>query len=585
MPIFVLALVFATVFAPTLARAIYASRVVQAISGEGLIAFFEVFRNDAPLLGLVLALLTLTAFIRNYWLACLPFLGAVIVQLALISDVFVYSQFSLRLTWKDVVKFYDYSAIYILDLNMALMIGILVILITFFALSYLSFRTIFALQIGLRRASIFMASIAIASAFGWQSKNVAYVHYRLYQNIVSYNEMIASESREYSSDFAASVAGPIQETCSTHSAVSGPVIIYMVESLSSYQSRFFGGLNDWMPRLDEIAEDNAALTDFYASGFTTEDGELSLLTGEAALYPPNTYTVGGGSSFYGHWNPRRSLPRIFNDRGYESHFLTTSDLLFSSTGDWMSAIGFMNVRGSTDPFYDGMERFQFGAATDAALVDNILNTVEDAQVTPFIFVKTVSSHHPHIHPETGERSVEAVMRYVDAQIGRLYDTLSERGFFNNGHLVIVGDHRAMLPISREEVEHFGFDRSYTQIPAILVSRQIAPSPVEITTPYSQLDLSNTLMGLFSGEVCYDAFRGMIFGDDLQPPRFILHRRGDWRNQVSVFSGDRHGIVTLDGDDTWLLGVDFDQDEREVIVNYVNTARVNASMISPEEESR
>lgn len=563
--------IIAIVFAPTLYRAIQISKTVETVTGQETTAFFEVFRNDLPLIATVLGLLILTAALRTRWIACLTFAGAALIQLALMSDILVYRQFSQRLAWSDVLKFSDYTVSYLLDFDLRILVLMLVSAVFFGLLCYMFFLTMRRVDLRVMRASGLLGILALTTTSVWQDRQIQYTHYRFYLNFLSYNNVVASEFQDY----ATTTPVAAETTCTAHPTLSGPVIMYMVESLSSYQTRFFGGVHDWMPHLDRIARQNAALTRFHANGFTTEDGELSLLTSELPLYPPKSFTTGGSTAFAGYWNPERTLPRLFNARDYDSYFLTSADLSFSSTGDWARTIGFETVEGSTHPFYDNMQRFHFDAAGDAALVDHVLQTLSLAQKPPFIFVKTVSSHHPHIHPETGERSVEAVMRYTDAQIGRLHDTLQARGFFETGHLVIVGDHRAMLPLTRNEVETFGPDRAYTQVPAVIVSQQIAPAPVIIDTPYSQADLGNTLMGLFGGQMCHGPFKGTIWGDNPQPAQHILHRRGDWRHQVSVFSGAQHGIVVLKGDDTHYVGEALDPAAEARIVDHINTARITA----------
>ena len=47
------------------------------------------------------------------------------------------------------------------------------------------------------------------------------------------------------------------------------VIIILTESLSSYQSKFFGGLSDGTPRIDRIAEESLAFTNHHSNGYNT----------------------------------------------------------------------------------------------------------------------------------------------------------------------------------------------------------------------------------------------------------------------------------------------------------------------------
>jgi hypothetical protein len=110
---------------------------------------------------------------------------------------------------------------------------------------------------------------------------------------------------------------------------------------------------------------------------------------------------------------------------------------------------------------------------------------------------------------------------------------------------------------------------------------LAPEPRVIDDPFSQVDIGNTLMGLAKADVCTSQIRGAILGPEVKPPEFIIHRRGDWRNQFSIFAGDRLGVVTLNGDGTHFSGKGFDAGEQESIVEFINFSRVRADIAQAE----
>lgn len=569
--------ILAYAFIPTLYRGYDIELRLRSFLGIEWQGMVEVLRNDFVILALILALLIAVVLIRSKPVAFVCFCTAAGLQLFLVLDVLLFEQFAARLNFADAIKYGSYAPKYITDLGLELLLPLTLGILAIVGINYIIWQLLRESKIGLAPASAIVLFLGVTSAAAWQTRDTGYVHYRFYQNLFSHNYTAALELKPYSASFEATLSNPFEPSCRSVPAITGPIIIYMVESLSSYHSNFFSGLNDWTPELDRLAQGNLALVNLFANGFTTEDGELSLLTANFPIYPPDTLTSRGSTKFVGYWHAEPSLVSVLSDRGYETNFLTTSDLAFSSTGDWMNSIGFDHVEGSEGSSYDAWPRFAFDAAPDAALVERILQVVDGSAQEKLIFVKSVSSHHPFIHPETGERSEEQVIRYVDQQIASLHASLERRGFFETGHLVVVGDHRAMRPLVSEEIELFGFEKTYTQVPAIVVSNTLAPEPKTVTAPHSQVDIANSLMGLGQGEICTSAVRGAIFGDAPDVADHIIHRRGDQRNQFSIFSNNLVGVITLNGDKTELSGTGYTEQEAEQIVKFINYSRVQARL--------
>jgi phosphoglycerol transferase MdoB-like AlkP superfamily enzyme len=105
------------------------------------------------------------------------------------------------------------------------------------------------------------------------------------------------------------------------------VILLVVESLSAYHSRFFSGVENWTPNLDEIASRETALTNFHANGWTTTEGLVSLLTGTLPLVPElrtsrtKAFTPIGGTSLTDYLDSPRPLPRVLLEQGYATEFV------------------------------------------------------------------------------------------------------------------------------------------------------------------------------------------------------------------------------------------------------------------------
>lgn len=402
-----------------------------------------------------------------------------------------------------------------------------------------------------------------------------YVHAWMYKNVVAYNLEVASESRGYSEGFVARGAFEPAVTLKPKKVEQPDVIVLQVESLSSYQSRFFSGLCDWTPNLDRIARENAAYPGFYANGFCTNDCYIAVLTGEPPIRPPGEKARRRGGEYVGAFegfeDPVESLPRLLSRRGYATEFLMSADLSFAGVGRWAEGIGFDTVEGHTHPAYAGCVRWQFDAAPDEALYRRVCDRVREHEGRRFfMYVSTISSHHPYVNPETGERSEEQTIRYVDRQLGRFYDRLAEMGFFENGVLIIFGDHHAMVPSRPGELETFGEDRAAAKVPLVVAYRAMRRGTYEGL--FQQTDIFNSLKNLTSDRYSTSDWAGDIFSGT--PAKYVLFRRGDYRHIVSVFTDAGSYRVRLDGDDTRLIGpADLDESTRRAIVDRINSVRM------------
>src|SRR5437867_11877469 len=135
----------------------------------------------------------------------------------------------------------------------------------------------------------------------------------------------------------------------------------------------------------------------------------------------------------------------------------------------MHKAGFDVVEGNRSPAFEGWPRFQFDAPPDQALYEAAVSRIASSSLKePYLLVlATTTSHLPWRSPEGAVHTEESVMRYVDRQIGSLYDALDRSGFLEDGVLIITGDHRQMTPVAAEELRRFG-DAAPAMIPMVIV---------------------------------------------------------------------------------------------------------------------
>ena len=422
-----------------------------------------------------------------------------------------------------------------------------------------------------RAASIMIAvaGLSAVTAASGLATEVRYVHDESVRNWLAIN-LDQGVSRPYSeaSAAAAGKTDPEARICETRPPARPDVVLVVVESLSSYHSALLGG-KDWTPELDEIARRNAWFTSFHANGFTTDHGLIALLAGRDPL--PAVGRYGSSKAYDGFGDPQGTLPTVLKARGYKTLFFTTGDLGFLDKGKWCTSIGFDHVEGAEAPFYEGMPRLHFNAAPDQALFARFMQWYgqRDRRQPFFASLLTVSSHPPFIEPENHRHGEEPVIRYADRELGRFFRQLEAAGFFDNGLLLITGDHRAMTPITAAEVRDFR-ERALSRVPMIVVGKSgLPPGPHDLLA--QQTGLVDSLGVLVGDEYCRVPGRGVFLTATATEPQHVIHVRGDRRSWLSVYTGRGDAVLRLDGDRTGWFGTPPAGGER--IVKQVNAERI------------
>lgn len=418
-------------------------------------------------------------------------------------------------------------------------------------------------QLSVRSGS---ARIPLLMALAWLvvvvagHHSLAYVHEDLIGNVVEINWR-QGRQQPYSTGTlsrASQRVAALAESCTESGTLRPNVIVVLAESLSAWHSGLLGGPAEWTPELDAIARSNHYATRFYANGFTTSGGEIAVIAGVAPLYHPG--------AVYGAYDVSMSrglaLPAMAHARGYRAQFFTNSDNNFLDVGVWLRKMGFDEVEDNEADFYKGMKRYGFAAPEDRALFDRYLTWLDERKpdaVPHLSLLMTATGHPPFLDPIRGDFNEERNVRYVDAQIGRFHRELESRGFFRDGILLILGDHRAMTPLRREEIQIHG-DRAFARIPLIVSGAVDMPAVVD--EAFQQSDLLPSLAELLGGRNCRNIFQGSLLRPDPQPARYVLHVRGDDRNRVDVYSGV-NGLAAyrLDGDASeWMTSPPPDADD-------------------------
>jgi hypothetical protein len=511
-----------------------------------------VLAHDGWLLALLFALLAYCSFAARRWLRVPVALAAAVLLVMFAADVELLQLFNQRFYLGDLLHFSgDPAAAWSVARAQFLSAGGYVHGVLAAAIVIVLVGLVAGACRAPRQAQALLALAAAAALFSaWGLRQtLRSVHGSYVLNVIEANRPPGRE-RTFSAAFAQheqQLAAAEPQTCAAAAATPRNVVVVVVESLSAYQSALLGGPRDWLPRLDAVARANHYFTHFYANSFTTDGGEIALLTGRVPLIPDGQewYTIaafGGGPD---------TLPGVLHRAGGQSFYFTATDLSFLESGNWLRGLGFDGVEGNESPFYAGMPRTQFGAAGDAELFARFEHWLDERHDgRPFAAVLlTIGTHPPFVDPRSGAIDPAGSFGYVDEQLAAFHERLRNRGFLDDGILLITGDHRSMTPLLGDEYRRFG-ERAYARLP--LIAAGAVDLPAVVDAPFQQSDLPASLARLYGVEYCRGAFTGTFLGA-AESARYVVHARGDDRDRVDVYSGDGVSSYRLDGDASHWLG--------------------------------
>jgi hypothetical protein len=250
------------------------------------------------------------------------------------------------------------------------------------------------------------------------------------------------------------------------------LILLIIESLSSVNSKRFGGLYDHTPGFDRISQKGHYFTRFLANYYDTEGGLVSLLNMRPPLPIP-----GNSRDIFDLYGDEESILPFLKQRGYFTSFITTAPLSFLKKGRYLQRLRFDVALGRDEvEEFKVAPKYTFASPADAVLYERLLKEVDRNAVSSvkpiFLTAVTVSSHLPWKNPKGGENTAEQVWRYVDDQFVWFYEELDRRKFFEHGILIVTGDHRQMTAIQEAEWKKFG-GSARVRVPLTLIGKGIA----------------------------------------------------------------------------------------------------------------
>lgn len=264
---------------------------------------------------------------------------------------------------------------------------------------------------------------------------------------------------------------------SLHIPESKPnIVLLVVESLSSINSKKVSGLDGFLDGFDALAEKGLLFRNFFANHQASEGGLIALLGG----YPPIHFPTASPYMF-DEFAIQPSILGDYRSEGYFTEFLTNAKLSFIGLNRFLEGLGVDRSRGRDEvPAMMTAPLVVQDAPSDAYLYDEALKTIErlSAQEQPFLLtLATTSTHLPYKHPEDGDDTPKAVWEWGLIKLNVFYQRLENTGFFENGILLITGDHRQMRPLTGIETERYQAS-ARARVPLLLIGSKYKAGAVD-----------------------------------------------------------------------------------------------------------
>jgi phosphoglycerol transferase MdoB-like AlkP superfamily enzyme len=535
----------------------------------------NVLNADAMLYLALITLVYASTFLKKYLIRLILKTITILLISYYLLDIYIFKFLNQRLYFNDIATYFDLDTI-IEGINRETNNHSFIFTITFFGLLAIYIFLHRSIQINKIDKALFVLLLVPGVYLLTNISRIDYVNDVYLRNVIAVN-LEAKEAVNYSPKTQVLTPAKVNEIEQLICVENGlntkkNIILLIVESLSSYQSLLHSGLNDWTPKLDQLARENSYYSNFFANNFTSLEGRIALLTGEKTFRGISNFT-NRGFGREGYWNTQRNLPELLSSYGYQTSFLDGANLEFSNTGKYMNGLGFDYVEGSDYSGYEGKKRFGFNSVTDVDLYERVLEYIKQQQQPFFSTIITVSTHAPYVDPDTGQLSIELATKYADKAVFEFYKDLEQQDFFTNGILIITSDHRSMTPVAENELSKFG-QQAVSRIPLIIIDKNRATPQVH-EQYLQQSDLLNSIEYLVSENHCYRSDEGNLFSNPPNPAQCIYHSRGDYRERVDVYcqDGKQQAVIELNGDNSQVIDGEL-SDEKEVL-DFITYSRLGA----------
>ena len=421
----------------------------------------RVFQSDLAFLGCVLALGLFAGLLRKRVWRIAVLVVVFVADVAYLADTYVVVLTNHRLTIRHAITFLSDAKLVAAGITP----GAVLTLLAFIALHFV--RT------SLPRAAIAVtgaaaALVLIAGCFLRTHASERFREYAFPPHGVALDEVAQVADRAYFNSQEMSAARDSYVFPAPMSGERRNIILISLEHFSAADSHKASGIRDWTKRLDRIAEDGIMFRNYFANYGLSEGGIIALLSGALPVpYPRSTRSLFVSFSY------QDSVISRLKEQGYHTEVIVSAGRTFQLWNVYFEGMGVDVLIAAEDAVFKDAATVAFNWIHDEYLYKATLDRYDQAVASgePVFLMADTSSTHFWIDPLGQQMTEEGSWDYADRCLADFYQALKERKFFDNGVLIITGDHRKGLPPSDAERELYG-DSAICRSLLIVVGRGI-----------------------------------------------------------------------------------------------------------------
>ncbi len=301
-------------------------------------------------------------------------------------------------------------------------------------------------------------------------------------------------------------------------------VVYLVaEGWSADMVAYLGGKERVTPFIDSLSEHSLRFTNIFSTGFRTDQGLMSLMSGVPSIGSINMPNVLDKVRHY------PALPAKMKQAGWNTAFVYGGDLNFSNLYNYLTVMGFDTIISDKD--YSRSDNITEWGVPDHIMLNKAIEVLDAEQGKFFATVLLLSSHAPFDVPWknvfSGEQEIagkyKESVQYSDQSLRQFFNMAKNKPWFSNTIFIFTSDHGST---------HSGFagmeDHNRFLIPFLVYSPdgQSTVYKGERTEPGNHFDLPATTTALAGVPSDDFIFGRNLFCDD-------KNRKAYWNTDVAA----------------------------------------------------
>ena len=342
------------------------------------------------------------------------------------------------------------------------------------------------------------------------------------------------------------------------------VIIVLVESLGCNSTYLCGHDKNYSPYTMELAQNNIWFPNYYSNAYHTNGAIFSITTGYTMVANKNSYNTPYNRELY-----QYDLINEFKKNGYKTAYFSPAPQILDKDKQ-LKVSNYNYISFNNDSFYNNSKKDGvFFSANDEELFAKIVHDLKLSKEPVFFLTTTISTHTPYMVP-WGGHSIEKAYAYADMTIKNFIKNLEEIGYFDNGIVVVTGDHVGWASNNNVDLSSVESLMELQKVPLIVINGKDHGVVID------DVSFSHTSLGVMLEYLMLPKYYQNKYQInplvDRNSNEYVFHYDDQKINTFNIKYGSKEDEILLDGDQTRFLGNDFTNDEKELALGYLSWIR-------------